>query len=220
MEHTFSHNAIDWPVCTINTLYHIGTLNPKDKQKGSHEGSGLSITTHPHEWKQIYNRISGQLYACGKSNHMFLNAHALTSEQIATITAWGVENGWIVPTEYYRAYNYDSEHDELFYSIHPTYDEAEYEIDEPDEDNRVEHEPNGFIMTERMKDACMSHHLMHEPTHLLFTLFAEHELNIDGVWWEDILDVYAYSAPRGVINTKHLSEWTFTPTKKGPSYYD
>lgn len=210
MEHTLSHGRIDWPVCTIRNLYHIGTLNPKDKQKGSHEGSGLSVTTHPHEWKRIYNRISGQLYACHKPNHRFLNAHALTSEHINTINAWGVKNGWIEPTDYYKAYTYDSELDDVYYSIHSTYAEAEYEIVEPDEDNRVEHEENGFIMTERMQDACMSYDRMHEPTQLLFTLFAEHELNIDGVWWEDILDVYAYSAPRGVISTKRLPEWTFT----------
>lgn len=214
MEHTLSHGHIHWPVCTVDELYHIGTLNPKDKGKGSQEGSGLSVTTHPYEWKRIYNRISGQLYECHKPQHLFLNAHALTDKHIDTINAWGVKNGWIEPTDYYKAYQYDSELDDTVYSIHPTYDDAEAEIYEIDDDNYVEHEPNGFVMTERMQETCLSYHRMHEPTDLLFTLFAEYELNIDGVWWDDILDVYAYSAPRGVIVPKRLSEWTFTPVEK------
>ena len=38
-------------------------------------------------------------------------------------------------------------------------------------------------------------------------LYAE-ELGYDGVWWEDILDIGKFSAPRGVIVPSKISSWT------------
>jgi hypothetical protein len=44
---------------------------------------------------------------------------------------------------------------------------------------------------------------------LIATVYVEDATDLDGVWWQDRLDVAAYSAPRGVIVPKMLSLWTF-----------
>jgi hypothetical protein len=42
---------------------------------------------------------------------------------------------------------------------------------------------------------------------MLATLYADKVLGIDGVFWEDLLDVSALSAPRAVISAGKLETW-------------
>ena len=47
------------------------------------------------------------------------------------------------------------------------------------------------------------------------TAYAEDVLDLDGVWWNDELDVSAYSAPRGVIFASKMGAWTATRIPEG-----
>lgn len=44
---------------------------------------------------------------------------------------------------------------------------------------------------------------------LIAMVYVEDATNLDGVWWQDRLDVSAYSAPRGAIVPKMLPLWAF-----------
>ena len=65
----------------------------------------------------------------------------------------------------------------------------------------------GYISTPIMQEKVKGRANPIMVNGLLTTLYVEEETDLDGVWWNDLLDVYAYSAPRGVIVLPRLKEW-------------
>jgi hypothetical protein len=50
---------------------------------------------------------------------------------------------------------------------------------------------------------------------MLALAYAEQVLDLDGLYWNERLDVYAYSAPRAGLLRSKMSSWTFTPAPTG-----
>jgi hypothetical protein len=72
---------------------------------------------------------------------------------------------------------------------------------------RIEYDPKGYKPTAKF-DARIGEKV--EQAFVLDFLafaYAEDVLHLDGVWWNDRLDVLAYSAPRGVIFNAMLPTW-------------
>ncbi len=196
-----------YPTITFKELWHTGTLNSDEKQFGSHEGAGLSITTYPAEWCEITPLLCN-LYQCCKTNSLFLNFHSLSEKHVQQIYQWGCELGYIENSPIYRVSWF---HGDFEMDVYSDFTDREDALEEADgEEERVE-QLQGYrslpVMHERTKtDVAL---ILLLP--LLTTLFVDEVLTeLDGVWWDDDLDVSILSAPRGVIALSKLHEWTFT----------
>jgi hypothetical protein len=192
------------PLISKEEVFHVGQLDRSLKQKGSLEGSGLSISTEPRAWVKINPFTGGKLFQLVKKENLFLDFYALTEEQEKVMIEWGIKEGHVIPAPIYRITYYDDEMESELCMIFHKKENAEEEA----ENYEVEIEEEiGFISTSQLEERVMSHSTLIAPLDLLSTLYAEEVLAIDGVWWEEKLDVFRYSAPRGVISNAKLKEW-------------
>jgi len=196
---------LPFPLRSICALWHVGTLNLADKSRGSHEGAGLSVSLHPDAWRVIARgRVRGDDWTLSKPDGQFLDYHELSDTHLEQITHWGVANGYVEHRTLYQATWFDDELDSELMSLHLTCEEAEDECSDPDS---VQELPARLVPTAKLKTRVNGDAPLVLVPDLLATVFAEDVLNVDGVWWEDRLDVYAYSAPRGVISATKLPSW-------------
>jgi hypothetical protein len=197
------------PVRSFRKLWHVGTMDILLKRRGSHEGTGLSVSTEPEAWKQINKgHTAGPTWELTKAGNQFLNMHSLSARSRKRIADWGIAHRLVKASALYRYEYRDDELDDTVYSDFPTRIEAENEASAPEEVTEVQ----GLIATSklllRVSEDSLSPVMVPD---FLATLFAEQELKIDGVWWQDILDPLAYSAPRGVIFKLHVQHVEQSP---------
>ncbi|PLS19619.1 hypothetical protein CVD28_04160 [Bacillus sp. M6-12] len=193
------------PIITMEEMiFHVGQMDKSLKQKGSLEGSGLSFSTEPKAWVRINPFTGGKLFELKKEGNQFLDYYSLTEEQQQEIIQWGIHEGYVTACPLYRVTYYDDEMDMDLCSLYSDKGIGEEEA----EDYGVElEEEEGFVSTEKMERRVMSHGSLLAPLDLLTTIYVEDELSIDGVWWEEELDISRYSAPRGVIVESKVKEW-------------
>ena len=195
---------------SFKKLWHIGTFDPKEKGKGSLEGAGLSVSVNPEEWQYIA-RLGGDLWELAKPGNRFVNFHRVTKAQKKQITNWGTENGYVEPIELYRAEWWDEEDQETRYSDFIDEREAKREVGGMEGMDAKYYPVPGGGLNPTEKLVGRSKQLRGDPMmawDMLLTVYAEDELDCDGVWWDDKLDQYALSAPRGVIFANKVPSWT------------
>lgn len=191
-------------------LYHVGTMDRSLKHNGSHEGSGLSVSTVPDAWERINSFTSGTWWKLTRPGNQFLDFHRMTRKHRKAIAEWGICNGFVRAVTLYRHRWFDDELDEERFSDYLTREEAQTEagFTEESEDSSPIRGVPGLVATEKLCRRIGEEKIaLGLDFDLLTAVFAEDELKIDGVWWQDKLDVYAYSAPRGVIFDLRLPEW-------------
>lgn len=198
-----------YPTLQIQKIYHVGTLNTNDKNNNSYEGAGLSISNCPSSWRTINPFTKGKTFLLKKNNGLFLNRHSLKEEHIEAIYKWGVENDYVKEKLLYQVETYYDDLQQSYYSNHETYKEA---LIEADDDPEAITKINGYISTKKLEEETMNSKSL-DPLDLLITVYSDKVLNLDGVWWNDMLDIYCLSAPRGVIFRDKLSEWNATEVK-------
>ena len=189
------------PELSFQNLYHVGDLNPDSKKGWSLEGSGMSVSRHPVEWSRIA-RLSGDIHEFNVPENRFLDYHSLTDDQKSALDQWGLEKGYIEPVTLYRVTRWDAEADSEMTMTFEGLDEA---MEETDEDGFDPEPFDGFRATDEYPDKFV------DPLDYQQVLAAiwvsETAPELDGVWWEDNLDVLAYSAPRGVLSMNKIAEW-------------
>lgn len=194
------------PTKSFKQLYHVGSLDVSKKREGSYEGAGLSVSTHPDAWKKIAKGfVTGETYTLQKNGNKFLNANNLTKSAKNTIQQWAVKSGLLEPSIVYRVSYYDDELESDVYSDYNSYEEAKLEADDESDIKKIS---SSYKPTEKLKTLTKNPKMT--PTGVfdyVLPLYAE-ELGYDGVWWEDILDIGKFSAPRGVIVPSKISSWT------------
>lgn len=189
------------PVKKITKVFHVGDLNIKNKSSSSLEGSGLSVSKNPEEWRQIARLGNRDLYLLNNTNGLFLDAYKLNKNQKNNIINWGVEKGYVEPTETYRVLYGDGsymEFDDLKKAKYEAGDEYKIRL------NKI----GGLKPTDKLKfDTKQNRIDILQTFDLLLTVFIENTTDYDGIWWNDRLDVLDYSAPRGVIFNSKLKNW-------------
>ena len=201
----------------FKTLTHIGTLNPADKGRvgHSHEGSGLSVSTCPNAWEQICKLGGLPWWTLTKPGHQFLDWYGLSGKTRKEIHAWGAAQGLVVEGPVWQLSWYDSEQDEAVFVSFPTEAAAKAEMGD---DRTLSKVPAQWHATAAL--AAQSGHPDGEYLDLAFVsdmlavAYARAQ-GLDGVFWREVLDVYAYSAPRAVILLEKLGQWTITPANAG-----
>jgi 8-oxo-dGTP pyrophosphatase MutT (NUDIX family)/GNAT superfamily N-acetyltransferase len=202
IESSWVKNAAGFAFKSFPKLWHVGSMNPADKRPGSYEGAGLSVSVHPEDWQQIAE-IGGDLWEFTKKGNKFVNFHRMTKAQRETIAQWGVQNGYVEHVEVWRATWFDDEREENVYADFLTKEEALAESP------KVKLVKNQLQGTEKLKQRTRNPHTDTQVAFdLLVTVYAEEQLDCDGVWWEDNYDPENLSAPRGVIFPNKLSTWS------------
>jgi hypothetical protein len=198
-------------VRTLEPLVHVGTLRAQDKgvRGASREGNGLSVSQCPEAWVRIARLGGLPWWRLERPGHAFLDAHALTRSQRRAIAAWGVAQGWVAWRMLWRLRWYDEELDGTVQSLHDSRAAAcEEAFDDEDADiARVRTLVAQPALAARMGQTVTSG----QAEALLHAVYAEDVLVLDGVFWNDVLDAGALSAPRAVIFRSRLPEWRVTP---------
>lgn len=195
------------PVRRFSRLYHVGSLNPADKGRNgpSHEGHGLSVSTRPDAWEQIC-KLGGQpWHRLTNDGGRFIDAHEIPGAAMAAIESWAIESGLLAPATRWRVEWFDDERDGTCYMLCKSAAEAATESDEL----------GGTVAEVRVNvaTAALSERMGFEvddlaAPSLALVCWCEDQTDFDGIWWEDDLDVFALSAPRGVILPRALSAWS------------
>ncbi len=194
------------PVKALRVVYHVGTLDVRQKSNFSHEGRGLSVSLHPDEWQKIARgQVSGDLWKLENPQGRFLNFHAWRRNPTRAAIKWGVEAGLIILKSVFRA---EYEDDDIGETMYVDFDSIEAARAEGYE--TAKKLPASPTMTSKL--AAYMGWRQPELTMSLDALavaYSDH-LGLDGVWWQDKLDVGAYSAPRGVILPNRIRGWKRT----------
>lgn len=192
-----------------NTVYHVGNLDaPRKKPHVSYEGSGLSVSLHPEEWRKIARgHVSGDTWALSKEDPKFLLANKANQKKARK---WAIENGWLKPQTRYQVSWFDDEMDD---TMSMTFDSME-EAKEEAESHEVEVEEIDSVALDSKGLRYWKEAFSSEPKNSLAGDFAilwyAEAKGYDGVWWNDRLDPVRLSAPRGVIFQSKLPEWSKT----------
>lgn len=231
--------GLSWPTTAFHSVYHIGSLDPSHKgqthNRISQEGNGLSVSVDPDAWRQIA-RLGGYptWELTSEAPRPFLDVLSLTPAHWAHLTAWARAQGFVEPCEtvavsWYDSDEAESEDDrcEMIFSGPNAEMDAQAELTEHEgQDARLEPRPGwsattamneriGFSVEASMaKDMALS--LFTQDVLLPATLSATQTSPIQGLWWEERLDVHAYSAPRGVILRPVVATWAARRLEDAP----
>lgn len=206
--------SLTYPLVRLQSLYHAGTFNASQKGINSMEGAGLSVSHHPEDWIRIAKLGGSSIYCMKKKNNSFLNFYDLQEKHKQEIRSWGMAEGYVQEGVIYELSwetcdDNDCEVTCQIESEDKNYLKGEQEALEEEEIESVLVSKTGLLPLLKLKDETRNPNAhVSQSFSLLTTLFAEHALSIDGVWWEEELDPYAYSAPRGVIVPSKISSWT------------
>lgn len=208
-----------FPSKLIGDLYHVGTMDISRKRSFSLEGDGLSVSICPNEWRRITRQTESGLWLLSKKDVKMLDYHKLSVRSVNNIVKWGIEKGLATKGVLYDVESYID--DELCYSTYATYEEAINETDIPfldEEDDAEEYEEQlnrivkreGIVATDKLKNKVSVDIDVGDVVKHIVLLYSEYVLKLDGVYWDDTLDILNYSAPRGVIFNSRLSSFSKT----------
>ena len=178
-------------------LYHIGRMDYSKKSRHSYEGDGLSVSICPEEWQGI-TPLGGNLWELRKEDPKFLDVLSLTENEKDIVTNWAVDNGFVTKGYAYK-YPVFVEDDE-YVGMSYTFEEAvnEYCQDEeyPEEDII---KIDALIATDKLINQTYTDIDITLVFDTILALYVETVLDYDGLYWDELLDVYRLSAPRGVV---------------------
>lgn len=217
------------PCLTFPFIYHVGNLNKENRgiRGESLEGHLLSVSNCPGEWMTIArlgeNTINEVSFVDHESPIVLLDMLKIeeNEELIDIIKKWGLQNGFLKETQLWRAYNWDCEIEEWRYATCLTEREAFEELSNlepegPDGGSPVQ-SFNAFVGTEKMASAIQKKDVYkYDCFEYAAILWAQ--INVPyviGAWWDEALDIYSYSAPRGGVFPDQLYRLKFKQVELG-----
>lgn len=196
----------NWPTVQFEELWHVGSMNPADKQSGSYEGAGLSVSRHPLSWQRIARgQVHGDIWKLTKPGNRFLDFHRLNERQKQVIIEWGIRHGMVKQETKYIVKYYDDEWEEDRWIECDTMEEAQEEADFMGLDHdSIEVQEGTLAATPKLSLVSNNAPGGYDA---LVPVYVEAMLPFDGVWWQDSFDPSKLSAPRGVISINRLPSW-------------
>lgn len=192
------------PKTNLGELFHIGTMDINNRSEHTYEGHmGLSVSCLPDEWATIAS-LGGDTYELINKNGTFFDHHKLNDEMWKNVFTWAVNEGYLMPHTYF-AFDYeDCEWEMILRSTYKTEKEA---LDEAGGEHDV-FPLQSYAGTD--KYAKMVGERQRDDPKLILTVLAKLHENIDGVYWDDTLDVSRLSAPRATILNERLPRWAIS----------
>jgi hypothetical protein len=202
------------PLRSFEVLFHVGTLQASHKQRDSLEGAGLSVSLHPNAWRKIARgRVSGNTWYLSKPHNQFIVANELPKKSRKQIEDWAIAQGLARREKVWRMEYLDDELDNLVRQDFLWADKAAALDEAALYEVALKQVPNVLVATDELREKTQNGVPPILVFDLVLPLYAE-DHGFDGVWWDDILDVAAYSAPRGVIVPSRVKEWEATVQKE------
>ncbi len=191
----------EMPIVEKTSLSHVGSLRAEDKKSLSYEGQGLSVSQHPEAWQRIA-RLDGEVHAFSKPARM-LDFHSLSDEQLESVMTHALENGWVERSDIHTVTYFDDEWDQEMRMQFTDYNEA------VDEAEAIEGEVSTVAEWKylNMPDSTARIGEVADADIVVAAWVNQERTDLDGVWWEDNLDVSRLSAPRGVIVPNRIESW-------------
>lgn len=195
----------------LNHLFHIGTLNIKDRSSYHAEGNGLSVSYTPHEWNKIARgHLKGDLYEISKESPLFA---LFDSENNKALAEWAIEKGYVTQAISISYSYYDDEMEETYIDLFESFEKAKESVCESEWDTLVE-KPYLNTTSKLRKLFGDVRVPTADPYYQLFGLYIEeNHPEIDGVWFNFKFDPMRLSAPAGLLFNHKVSEWTFKAIK-------
>lgn len=191
-----------------DSFMHVGSMNPADKwcHGASLEGNGLSVSFHPEAWREIARLGEEPTWRLERAGARFLDV--LASEKAKDrLFAWALEHELVEECTVWLVRYFDEELEQMRTLWCTTEEEALDEIEMNDLEGVEPEERQAFRHTSALStqvgrpgpdpmmafdDVCIAY---------------ARAAGLDGVWWEEPLNVPALSAPRGVILPERVAEW-------------
>lgn len=198
------------PTVTKDVVYHVGDLSKKRQSGGTgYEGDGLPVSEHPRAWSSIAQLGGRDLWHLSKKGGKFMNALAAMKNKAlrSRVVAWATNTGWATSGQAWRITRWDDEWEQEVSSTFYDEEEARYEADDDEVESFSTLLPTPMFLDWWMKTTSQKDIDPSLLDDMLFYLFARDQTDLDGVWWNETLDVLRLSAPRGSIFQDRLSRW-------------
>ena len=202
------------PYITLKSLTHIGTLDAADKgvRGQSYEGPGVSVSDCPEAWEHIASLGGLSWWSLDPQSVRLVDGHRLLEEQGDDLMLWGLSNGLLENAPGFKGTFYDDEFECEMSFIKPTLEALQEEIDGV-EDVKIEEIMTMPRATAKLIDLMQWKNydvFDYTAMQLLAQAYAR-EQGEDGIWWEDQLNEYMLSAPRGVLFPETMARVQFVP---------
>ena len=206
------------PIRRVPVVWHIGTEPGKPPRvvrfQDSMEGHALSVTTEPAAWQKIA-KLGGSPWWQMRGPGRFLDVHRLDGRGVDKLVA--TRPDLAQRTTKWQAPIYDGETDEWGLFEVDTEEEAWAEVDDPaalpvsGDVGRVQSfrtwEATPKLNARRAEHGLNPADISNEVTTSVLIEIVKGMPDVDGLWWEDRLDPYALSAPRGALLPARLGRW-------------
>lgn len=203
-------------------VFHVGSFDPAQKgtthNRCSLEGNGLSVSQHPEAWRGIARLGDEPTWRLTSENGplAMVDVHAMNPDHWAFVHEWAQGAGLLQQTEVLRVSWMD---EELGGQC-----QMDFDLQQPGK-TRADIEAAAQLEADDREKANIQKCASWKGTPALdvrigfevscvlaqdmaLTLFVQDELfdrnGAAGVWWNDDLDPYELSAPRGVIHARAL----------------
>lgn len=197
---------------TFPYLAHIGRLDLSEKRPGSYEGSGVSVSVHPAAWGRIA-RIGLDGFILKKADGTdteLVDAVGLTKQQREDVVSWSREEGLLEDREIWVASYFDEEFECRRSFECSSREEAKTELQDLPR-KRISGPKTAISATAKLLSSEGQPQGGIASSSLTFDLalmqYVQANLDADGIWWNERLDVDGYSAPRGVIVASKLESF-------------
>lgn len=201
----------------MDEVIHVGTLDPETRtSRASLEGPCLSVSLDPDAWSSIA-RTAGPEWLLTRPGALWLDACALSDDQLSLISEWAIEEGFLERCDIWRAWHYDGESDDWGFSRHNTKEEAGYEVEGDDTGQAPtdDGEPVDVEAGLRLTDAGMERLERWgdrldglDGAIILYAMdLADRNPDLCGIWWNEDDNPLSLSCPRGGILPSRIYEF-------------
>lgn len=211
----------------IPEVFHAGYLKAgkqaptRAKRATSFEGPGLSVSLVPTAWRAIARRGGSPLFALEKPDGSAGRFADLTGSNVLAFADILVEQGLIVPRDSYFVMLTDEEGNEAGELEVESFERA---LKQAGGDEDMIRQGIGFRPTKALRNWWARYFTGDIPDVVSIAALAwlESETDLDGAWWNEVLDPIRLSAPRGVIFRSRLADWSAFEVdwSEAPDYED
>lgn len=214
------------PVLLADRVYHIGNLDRtlRGAQGESLEGHLLSVSTCPAAWRSIAKLGGLPLNEMSQPTPAFFLDMHLVQEDVALrelITAWGIKNGLAANTELWKTWFLDGDTEEWNFFTFTTQQQALLEVIEDGDAGPTGGPPvesfEALVGTPKLGEIVLLRDVSGQDAFDYVAMLWAHETfpEMAGVWWDESLDPWSLSAPRGGIFPDRIAEFSMVAADFG-----
>jgi hypothetical protein len=173
----------------------------------------LSVSLVPNAWRAIAKLGGLPLWEFQKEGNKFLDVLRMSKALQTDVRQWACENGFASEQEGWVTVMHDEEGG-IRSVMSATREQAVADWGEGEDDNIARRFATPMLFpTEKLEEYARQRIELSLVTDMATIAYADQVLGLDGLYWNETLDVAALSAPRGGIIQSRLHGWKLTHLK-------